>query len=110
MELKEAFGRALRQFRKSKGLTQEDFSCLSSRTYLSALERGHKSPTLDKLDELSKIMTVHPATLVAGSYLKLEDQLTIEQLLNRIRDELRCAEFDRADVLTDQTQVSTNYQ
>ena len=110
MELKEAFGRALRQFRKSKGLTQEDFSCLSSRTYLSALERGHKSPTLDKLDELSKIMKVHPVTLVAGSYLKLEDQLTIEQLLNRIRDELRCAGFDRADVLTDQTQVSANYQ
>ncbi len=110
MELKEAFGRALRQFRKSKGLTQEDFSCLSSRTYLSALERGHKSPTLDKLDELSKIMKMHPVTLVAGSYLRLEDHLTIEQLLNRIRDELRCAGFDRPDALTDQIQVSTNYQ
>ncbi len=108
MELKEAFGRALRQFRKSKGLTQEDFSCLSSRTYLSALERGHKSPTLDKLDELSKIMKVHPVTLMAGSYLKLEDQLTVEQLLNRIRDELRCAGFDSADVLTEQTQVTVS--
>ena len=108
MELKEAFVRALRQFRKSKGLTQEDFSCLSSRTYLSALERGHKSPTLDKLDELSKIMKVHPVTLMAGSYLKLEDQLTIEQLLNRIRDELRCAGFDRADVSTEQTQVTVS--
>lgn len=47
-------------------------------------------------------------TLMAGSYLKLEDQLTVEQLLNRIRDELRCAGFDRADVLTEQTQVTVS--
>lgn len=60
MELKDAFGLALRQFRKSKELTQEDFSQISSRTYLSSLERGLKSPTLDKIDELSKLIGVHP--------------------------------------------------
>ncbi len=49
MELKQAFGQALKQLRMSQGLTQEDFSDVSSRTYLSTLERGLKSPTIDKL-------------------------------------------------------------
>lgn len=88
MELKDAFGQALRQFRKSKEMTQEDFSQISSRTYLSTLERGLKSPTLDKIDEISRLMGIHPVTAVAGTYLKLEGQLTIDQLLNRIRIEL----------------------
>ncbi|HCF4081133.1 hypothetical protein PA6566_01174 [Pseudomonas aeruginosa] len=92
MELKDAFGLALRQFRKSKELTQEDFSQISSRTYLSSLERGLKSPTLDKIDELSKLIGVHPVTIVVGSYLKLEDQLTVDQLLSRVREELLSTE------------------
>ncbi|MDD0841410.1 helix-turn-helix domain-containing protein [Pseudomonas sp. Gutcm_11s] len=97
MELKDAFGLTLRQFRKAKELTQEDFSQMSSRTYLSVLERGLKSPTLDKIDELSKMIGIHPVTLVAGSYLKLEEPLTIDQLLSLIRDELQSAEFDSTD-------------
>lgn len=88
MELRDAFGQALRQFRKSKEMTQEDFSQISSRTYLSTLERGLKSPTLDKIDEISRLMGIHPVTAVAGTYLKLEGQLTIDQLLNRVRIEL----------------------
>lgn len=88
MELKEAFGLALRQFRNSKGLTQEDFSRLSSRTYMSTLERGQKMPKLDKVDDLSRMIGIHPVTLIAGCYLNLEDQLTIDQLLNRVRVEL----------------------
>lgn len=97
MELKGAFGLALRQFRKAKGLTQEEFSQMSSRTYLSALERGLKSPTLDKIDELSKVMGVHPVSLVAGSYLKLDAKLTSDQLLGLIRDELKNAKLDDLD-------------
>lgn len=94
MELKEAFGLALRQFRNSKGLTQEAFSSLSSRTYMSTLERGLKMPKLEKVDDLSRMLGIHPASLIAGCYLKLEDPLNADQLLNRIRDELLL--FERA--------------
>lgn len=97
MDLKAAFGLALKQFRKSKGLTQEDFAHLSSRTYLSVLERGKKSPTLDKISELSREMGVHPLSLVAGSCLQLEKTMTVNQLLSLIRIELEEAGFDSAE-------------
>lgn len=37
-------------------LTQEDFGLVSNRTYLSALERGLKSPTIDKLQEIAQVI------------------------------------------------------
>jgi hypothetical protein len=43
-----SFWVALKSPRKSKVLTQEDFSAVSSRTYLSTLERALKSSTLEK--------------------------------------------------------------
>jgi len=88
MELRKAFGQALKQTRTSHGLTQEDFSEVSSRTYLSALERGLKSPTLDKLDEIAALMDVHPVSLLLYTYaLRCSDQ-SIDQILCRVRKEL----------------------
>lgn len=48
MDIKEVFVSALKHARHTHGLTQEDFSDVSSRTYVSTLERGLKNPTLDK--------------------------------------------------------------
>lgn len=48
MDIKQAFALALKTVRKDRGLTQEDFSETSSRTYISTLERGKKSITLEK--------------------------------------------------------------
>lgn len=56
MTSRAAFAKALIQARAYQGLTQEDFSDVSSRTYISALERGLKSPTLEKLDELAETL------------------------------------------------------
>lgn len=64
MDLRKGLAAALKSVRKSRQLTQEDFSLVSSRTYLSTLERGIKSPTLDKLQEIAEVMSVHPASLV----------------------------------------------
>lgn len=64
MELRQALAQALRKTRNSRGLTQEAFSDVSGRTYLSALERGLRSPTLDKIVELSERMDVHPLSLL----------------------------------------------
>ena len=40
MKLSKGFPQALKKARKAKGLSQEDFSDVSSRTYVSTLERG----------------------------------------------------------------------
>lgn len=69
MGLLERFGAGLQRARKSRGLTQEDFSIVSSRTYLSSLERGMKSPTISKLDELASVIGVHPLSLLTLAYL-----------------------------------------
>lgn len=81
-----SLAKAIRTIRKARGLSQEAFSDVSSRTYLSSLERGLKSPTLSKLTELCEVMQVHPLTLVALAYGK--DSKGAEQLFARVREEL----------------------
>lgn len=69
MTSKSQFGKALKLVRKKKSLTQESFSDVSSRTYLSTLERGLKSPTLEKVEQLASVLEVHPITLISLAYL-----------------------------------------
>lgn len=69
MALLKRFGIGLQKARKSRELTQEDFSIVSSRTYLSSLERGIKAPTITKIDEIASVIGVHPLSLVAHAYL-----------------------------------------
>jgi transcriptional regulator with XRE-family HTH domain len=49
-------------------MTQEDFDAVSSRVYVSALERGIKQPTLSKIDDLARHLGVHPLTLLTLAY------------------------------------------
>lgn len=70
IQTENAFGKALQYARKSKGVAQEQFDVVSSRTYVSSLERGLKSPTLKKVDELAGVLQLHPATLLALAYLR----------------------------------------
>ena len=77
----------MKTIRKARGLSQEAFSDVSSRTYMSSLERDLKSPTLHKLAELCEVMEVHPLTLLTLAYAgKSEKQA--EQLLAQVRREL----------------------
>lgn len=69
MSLLGRFGAGLQMARKRRGLTQEDFSTVSSRTYLSSLERGKKSPTISKIEELASVIGIHPLSLLALAYL-----------------------------------------
>lgn len=87
MELREAFAIALRNTRRRRGLTQEDFGIVSSRTYLSTLERGLKNVTLEKASELAARMGVHPLTLLLESFLVLDPETDLDTLLERIRHE-----------------------
>ena len=79
MELKRAFGIALRDTRKARHLKQEDFGGVSSQTYLSQLEAGAKGPTLEKTHDLASVMDVHPLTILARCYLLMDDTLTLDQ-------------------------------
>ena len=88
MEIKDAFARALRECRKHQGMTQEDFSLVSSRTYLSTLERGLKSPTVEKIAALSEQMAIHPLSLLALTWLYSTNNTTLDALLDRVRTEL----------------------
>ncbi|UVL53655.1 helix-turn-helix domain-containing protein [Pseudomonas sp. B21-036] len=88
MELSIAFGLALKKVRNSRNLTQEDFSTVSSRTYLSSLERGLKSPTLEKINQLAGTLDVHPLTILVATYVARDANLDIEGLFQRIKDEL----------------------
>lgn len=88
MELKEAFGIALRTSRVRHGLTQEDFGIISSRTYLSSLERGIKNATLEKISALAGLIGVHPLTLIAEAFLILDPDMDLETLLCQLKREI----------------------
>jgi transcriptional regulator with XRE-family HTH domain len=88
METRKAFGVALRRRRQHHGLTQEDFSDLSSRTYLSSLERGIKCPTLEKVVELASVLAIHPLTLIVETFLTLEPDQNVDALLTLVHAEI----------------------
>ncbi len=87
MAAKHTLSEALKTIRKARGLSQEAFSDVSSRTYMSSLERDLKSPTLNKLAELCEVMEVHPLTLLTLAYAG-KSQKQAEQLLAQVRREL----------------------
>ena len=83
-----SFARALRAVRNAKQLPQEAFDQVSSRTYVSVLERGLKSPTLSKVSELASVCGVHPLTLLLLSFSRSGKRVEIDQLLAHVSREL----------------------
>ncbi len=82
-----SLAKALKAVRKARGLSQEAFSDVSSRTYMSTLERDLKSPTLSKLVELCEVMDVHPITLLTLAYTGDSTRKT-DELLAQVQQEL----------------------
>ena len=60
MPLNESFANVLRKLRTQKGLSQEElaFKANLHRTYISQLERGLKSPTLNTVSILADVLGV----------------------------------------------------
>lgn len=83
-----AFAIALRELRKAKKMSQEDFSDVCSRVYMSNLENAKKNPTLAMIEELATQMHIHPLTLLLKTYALKEPELTREQLVARALSEL----------------------
>ena len=63
MEIREVFAKNLRLIRQSKGLSQEELAHLADidRTYVSSLERGVYSPTLDVVERLANALETDAA-------------------------------------------------
>lgn len=87
MAARYSLAKALKTVRKARGLSQEAFSDVSSRTYMSTLERDLKSPTISKLTELCEVMGVHPLTLLTLAYAG-DSTHQADELLARVRHEL----------------------
>ncbi|WP_369051366.1 helix-turn-helix domain-containing protein [Burkholderia gladioli] len=95
MAAKHSLATAIRTIRKARGLSQEAFSDVSSRTYMSSLERDQKNPTMHKLTELCEVMEVHPLTLLTLAYAG-DNPRKAEQLLAQVRQELKQIAADQS--------------
>ena len=86
---KPSFANALRTARVAQGLSQEALGELSSRTYVSTLERGLKSPTLSKVEQLAAMLHVHPLTLLVMAYANVGSASDVDQIFAKVRAELQ---------------------
>jgi Predicted transcriptional regulator with C-terminal CBS domains len=72
MDIREQFGRILREMRTAKDLTQEElaFRAGMSVPYLSDIERGKSAPSLSMLADLALALETHPSELLKGLSLE----------------------------------------
>ena len=98
MSLKTAFASALKAMRGGRGLTQKDLAEVSSRTYVSKLERAQSSPTLEMIHTLSVPLNLSPLTLVAMT-IATDSGQSIRSLINLIEHEVN--ELTRMGVLAE---------
>lgn len=73
-----AFGNALRELRRSAKISQYVLADRSGldRSFISLLERGHRSPSFDTMLALGKGLTVPPTVIVARAYELLQTNIT----------------------------------
>ena len=64
--IKRSFGEVLRELRENSGLSQEDLGFESGyhRTYISLLERGHRTPSLKAIFDLAQALSIEPFEMV----------------------------------------------
>lgn len=69
-------GEELRQARLKAGISQEElsFEARIDRTYVSQLENGHKSPTVDVLFRICPVLGMAASELLAQVELRLQSR------------------------------------
>jgi transcriptional regulator with XRE-family HTH domain len=86
MSLKSSFAIVLRALRSQRKITQRDFGD-TSRTFLSKLEGGKSSLTLDKLEQVSQRLELSSLTLLTLT-LSLESGKSSAELIDDLRLEI----------------------
>jgi transcriptional regulator with XRE-family HTH domain len=68
-ELRHALAAKLRELRLERGITQERLAFLAKLhpTYISMLENGRKSPTVDALERIAWALEVKVSAIFAGA-------------------------------------------
>lgn len=87
MTLKASFANVLRALRCKRNITQRDFADTTSRTYLSKLELGKSSITLDKLEQISSRLELSPLTLLTLTLSENTGRSALD-LMSKMRAEL----------------------
>ncbi|WP_016972295.1 helix-turn-helix domain-containing protein [Pseudomonas tolaasii] len=87
MSLKTGFATVLKAMRVSRGLTQKHMADTTSRTYMSKLEQGRSSPTIDKLTAISGALGLSPLTLFTLT-LSVESGQTVKTLLQHLEADI----------------------
>lgn len=66
-DIQKKFGDKLREFRKQRGLSQEDLALKSGlhRTYISDIERGSRNLSLKNIEKIAKALGIKPQDLFA---------------------------------------------
>ena len=83
----EAVGLAIKQSRMEQGLSQESIG--ASQSFVSDIERGKKSVTIQRLDAFAQCLGVQPVTLLVKAALLANPNITMEELFESIRAELK---------------------
>lgn len=84
-----AFGKALRELRLARNLSQQDFVKVISREHVSRLERGVSQPNLEIVEALADVLQIQPLSLLTLSYqIGMEGNLTLEQLFSMVTSEI----------------------
>ncbi|MFG0863135.1 helix-turn-helix domain-containing protein [Pseudomonas sp. CJQ_13] len=96
MTLKASFASVLRALRSKRNITQRDFADTTSRTYLSKLELGKSSITLDKLDQVSRRLELSPLTLLTLTLCE-DNGKPPSELISKLQ--LEIADLQREDGL-----------
>ncbi|RRV10456.1 helix-turn-helix domain-containing protein [Pseudomonas sp. v388] len=87
MSLKTAVAAVLKAMRRARGLSQKNLAEVSSRTYVSKLERAQSSPTLEMMATLSPPMGLSTLTLVALT-IGAETGQSIRSLVRLLEEEV----------------------
>ncbi len=72
--LRKAFAKTLKKLRSEKGLSQEALGLHADlhRTFISQLERGLKSPTIDSLYEICEVLKISPSEFLSRVDLEIK--------------------------------------
>ncbi|MDM9599762.1 helix-turn-helix transcriptional regulator [Pseudomonas shirazica] len=93
MTLKASFASVLRALRSKRNITQRDFADTTSRTYLSKLELGKSSITLDKLEQVSERLGLSPLTLLTLTLVE-DTGKPVSDLISKLHSELSELQHD----------------
>lgn len=90
MSLRIAYASALRFLRKRSEVSQQHLAPAANPSYVSRLESGSRSVTLDVSQELAKALNVDPLTLLVLAYAAERDQTpqeVVDHLLADLSDQ-----------------------